>query len=181
MSLGHQDPGDLGLLLGDMKRQIETLTQRSTPGEWQNFVPNVRATTTNPNKGTNPIKKGRYVVTSHGTCEGRATMRFGSSMSRGEGIYMLKLPLPAKSVDPRGFDPLNGGVTWGVDSGLGSHEVGGALHLCGLSGFRSNLWAVATIENALFAADTNVNAGGLASDDILNIHYWFAYELDDEE
>lgn len=171
----HRDPGDLGLLLADMARDIEMLRTRPTPGDWQTFVPNIRATVTNPNKGANLVAKGDFVVTSHGTCFGRATMRFQASMTRGSGIYMFKLPLAGMNSDPRGASPINGGITIGYSSVI--HEVGGALHFCGLAGFRSTEWAVATIQGGLFVSHDDP-ASGL---DIQNIHYWFEYPLADEE
>lgn len=172
--MGHEDPNDLGTLLAEMNRNIETLTARPTPGDIQEWVPNVKATVSGPNKGNNYSAVGRFVVTSHGTCHGSATIRFRSSMTRGNGYYMFKLPLPALVYDGKKATPLNGGITIG-DNGV-THEVGGALHSCGLSGFESNLWAVATIQGGLFVRHDDPFPGT----DLGNIHYWFDYFLDDE-
>lgn len=165
----HRDPADLGALLAEHQSALDSLAAREVDTGYVDWSPDLFATTTRPRKGSRPRIRGRYNISPAGTVEGFGLIRFGgSNVTRGNGYYMLTLPVPANNPDPEGFTCIGEGVI-GWDSF--SHRVF-TLHVCGLTGFKNNQRAVMAPDGGFFVDQTTPGSGA----DLENIHYRFRYE-----
>lgn len=133
--------------------------------DWSSNV-NVKGTGSAPFKGTGHVLVGEYYDDGE-FIDGFGLIRFGSDMTRGSGYYRLTLPVPAQNPDPEGFTIIQGNVTIGWTL---NHRVGN-LHVCGISGYESNEYAVIVIDSSLFVSNTDPASGSALG----NIHWSFRY------
>lgn len=132
------------------------------------WTPDLKGTSSKPNKGTDPKCDGWYIqdpVT--GLVTFGAEIRTGPGSTRGGGVYRATLPLPGIcNVDPEGFTRI-GGATVGY--GMAHKDCG--LHFCGVDGYVSTDHAVMTPEGGMFVSAAYPYPGG----SIDNIHWNGSY------
>lgn len=132
---------------------------------WQTYTPNIVATTSGPNLGTAPVKKGYYIQDSLKRVIGGATVRpdTAGSPSRGSGTYRLTLPVEGVNYEDLGYSPIGN-----CSIGIGSVHTEAMLHFNGVTGVTTS--AVAAIQDALFLTHSTP-AGTLG-----NVHWHFSYQ-----
>ena len=123
-----------------------------------------------PTLGTGGFTKIEYNNIG-GRCMGTITIRFGSNMTRGNGVYRIQLPEPVQDIDNKKIQMIGSYIIG--DGNSPNHPAHGSLHRNGYNPGAHNKQAVMVPSPGSFVTDDYPEPGGTLG----NIHAVFNYPI----